>query len=90
MSQVDLVSKHFLQLPALHLGKWAALDDADFVPFCCFGVLIVCVELLRTLDDFLETWVWNTGGGFDDDGLVHLDRLDDANTGLANVMNGGI
>jgi len=65
------VSEHLLELPALFLRNRLSLDDADLIAYCGVAILIVGIELLRSLDDLLEARVWHTVSVFNNDGFIH-------------------
>lgn len=73
------MTEDFDEFPALELGHRAGLADADLITDSSAAFFIVCVELLRTLHDFLKLRMRNTGDVFDNDGLIHGSGLDNAN-----------
>lgn len=81
------------ELPALFLRQWSAFFDADLVAHGSLGLLVVCIEFLRTLDDLLELGMGDTGDVFDDDRLIHRSGTDHSNalltqTGAACLARG--
>lgn len=76
------MSKNLDQTPALTLADWAAFDDTNLVTNGGFALLIMRIEFLRALNDFLEFRVWYTCGVFHDDGLLHLVGNNEAHAGL--------
>ena len=73
------MTEDFDEFPALKLGHRTSLTDADFVTDSGAAIFIMCVEFLRTLHDFFELRVRNTGDVFDNNRLIHARGLDDTN-----------
>jgi hypothetical protein len=67
--------ENLFETPALELGNGAGLHDPHLVTNGGFTLLIVGVEFLRLLNDFLELGVWNPVDVLDHDGLVHAGRF---------------
>lgn len=76
---------NFREGPALQLGKRACLDDANAVADLSLTFLIMHVIFLRTLDDFIELRMGNTGNVLDDDSLFHFVGNDHANACFTEV-----
>ncbi len=83
-----LVGKNLGECPALELGNRFGLDDADAVTNGGFRFLVVHVVFLRAFDDLVELRVGNTCDVLDDDGLFHFIGNDNADAGLALVLDG--
>ena len=49
------MSKNLLEFPALLLRNGLGLDDADFIAYCGFAILIVGIEFLGPFNDLFET-----------------------------------
>ena len=76
------MGENFSKGPALELGNWLGLDDADAVADGGLALFVMHVVLLGALDDFIELWVRNAGDMLDDDCLLHFIGNDDAYAGL--------
>ena len=70
--------------PPLVLGQGAGLHDLDAVANATLVVLIMGLQLIGSLDDLLVQRMGHAVGDGDHDGLIHLVRNHQADSGLTD------
>lgn len=80
------MAKHFDQFPALQAGHGACFHDTDLIADLGEVLLVVRIELLAALNDFLEPGVGDSGDVNDHNGLFHLIGSHYPNAGLADTL----
>jgi hypothetical protein len=79
------MGNHFCECPALQFGKRLGFDNANTITDLTLIALVMHVVFFRTLDDFVELRVRNTGHVFDDEGLVHFIGNHHADAGFTKM-----
>ena len=86
---MTLVGENLDKAPPFQFAQGTSFHDADTLPFLGFALLIMRVELGRTLDDLFELRVRHAADDFDHDGLVHFGGHDLTDAGLAQTALDG-